>query len=224
MTMIRINLIAEKKSGAPKPVKKTTGQQSEIQENLILIVAIILAVGLFLTMRHFVKKELNQKLNEKAQLEAEWERVKHWKEKKEEYEIQKELLNEKIQKITELKDRKEGPVKLMEDIANVMPESVWLASITQGYNSALVQATAKNRKIKKMPGQNAGSPSSIVVSGYANSAEAITNFANKILSMDSRYHRTSLNDWSRVGNGPQEIEFHIFFEIRNKKPAGNKGG
>ena len=226
MTMIRINLIAERKAGAPKAVKKPSGRESELKDNFILILGALAAVVVFMGLRHIVTKEDRAVAAEKTALEAEWEKVKIWKDKKREYEIQKELLNEKIQKISELKDRREGPVKLMEDIANVVPESVWLGSIRQGYDANLLKPNAKDRKVKKMPGKRAGKPHEIVVSGYANSAEAITNFANKILSMDSRYHRSSLNDYTQLGDGPQEYAFNIYFEIRKKEgdAAGAGGG
>jgi Tfp pilus assembly protein PilN len=216
MTMIRINLIAERKTGAPKAVKKPTGRESELKDNFILIIGALAAVLVFMGLRHIANKEDRTVAAEKVRLESEWEKVKIWKEKKREYEIQKELLNEKIQKISELKDRREGPVKLMEDIANVVPDSVWLGSIRQGYDKDLLKPSAKNRKVQKMPGKAAGKPYEIIVSGYANSAEAITNFANKILTMDSRYKKSSLNDYSQKGNGPQEYAFNIYFEIKKK--------
>jgi Tfp pilus assembly protein PilN len=226
MTMIRINLIAEKKAGSTKAAKKVSTQQSEIQENLILIVSILLAFLLFMGMRHLIKSELVKKQAEEARLKKEWDEVKHWKDKKLEYEIQKELLNEKIQRISELKDRKQGPVKLMEDVANVLPESVWLQSIQQGYNNNLVQPSAKNRASLKPPSSNVGQPALVKVSGFANSTEAITNFANQILSMDSRYDRTDLNVIKRVGSGIQEYSFDIYFEVHDRPvpSAAGAGG
>jgi len=221
MTMIRINLIAERKAGAPKAVKKTAARESELKDNFILIIGALAAVLVFMGLRHIAHKEDRAVTAEKVRLEGEWEKVKIWKEKKREYEIQKELLNEKIQKISDLKDRREGPVKLMEDIANVLPESVWLASIRQGYDNDLLKPNAKNRKVQNMPGKAAGKPNEIIVSGFANSAEAITNFANKILSMDSRYRRSSLNDYEQRGDGPQEYAFNIYFEIRRKSEASS---
>lgn len=215
MTMIRINLIAERKAGAPKAAKKPTGQTSEIQENLILIISVLLAFFVFMFMRHLVKSELAEKASQHAALEKEWEEVKVWKKKKEDFEIQKELLNEKIERISELKDKRQGPVKLMQDIANMLPESVWLESISQGYDKTLTDPTGKGRARHNMPAP-IGKSSLVQLSGYASSQEAITNFANRILSLDKFYQRTDLNKIVRTGAGPQEYRFSIFFEVKSQ--------
>lgn len=216
MTMIRINLIAERKAGTQKVAKKpSSGQVSELQENLILIVSLLVAFAVFMGMWKMVKGELSEVAAEEARLKAEWEKHKHWKEEKEKYEIQKELLNEKIERISELKDRRQGPVKLMEDVANVLPESVWLDSIDTGYDSRILQPTEAGRQTHPMPRAISNRENLVRVEGYANSHEAITNFANQIVSMDKRYKKTDLNLIKRVqSNGPQEYQFSIWFEIR----------
>lgn len=228
--LIHINLIAGKKAGtAPKTAKKSTGQQSELQENAILIMSVLLAFALVFTMRHFVKKELRKQQTEEATLKAEWEQLKHWEEKKETYEIQKELLNEKIKTISDLQDQRQGPVQLMEDIYNVLPESIWLKEIRQGYDRGLLAPTKSGRKVYQLPGRNLGTPREFVVTGFASSAEAITNFANKVLSMNQRYNDTVLNDIFQTGGGPQEYTFNLYFQTKKKKsaevpPDGKAGG
>lgn len=227
MTMIRINLIAEKKVGTPKAVKKPSGQTSELQENLILIVCALLAIVAFFGMRKIVKDKLNTRLAKKAELQKKYDGLKHWQDKKLEYEMRKELLNEKIQRITSLRDDREGPVKLMQDVANVLPESVWLSEISQGYKNALTKPSGKKRASGRIH-ENLDNPRSIRVKGLASSTEAVTNFAGRILKMDSTYHKTDLNVIKRQANkdgGPQEYSFTIYFEIRSKakpKPADDK--
>ena len=217
MTMIRINLIAEKKTGSAKPsaAKKAPSQKSELEENLILIVCVALALGLAFWLNHKTKKEYQAAYAEHTRLKAEYEKVKKWKEEKEKYDIQKELLNEKIQKISDLKDKKVGPVKLMEDVNNVLPESVWLVGITQGYNNNLVQKSASMKQAFK-PGSRLGNSNTdlVMVSGYAKTTDSITNFAKKILSLDQRYFETDLNSYTREEQG---YSFNLFFRI---KPAG----
>ena len=82
MTMIRINLIAEKKAGAPKAAKKPTRQQSEIQENLILIIGVAIAVAVVFFMWNGVTKNLEAETAKNRKLKAEYEKVKHFQEKK----------------------------------------------------------------------------------------------------------------------------------------------
>ena len=220
MTMIRINLIAEKKTGPVKATKKTAARPpSPLMENLIIVVAFILAFGLGYLLHYQVKTELEKNLAEKAELQAKYDKLKHWEAKRDELLIHKELLNEKIEKISELKDNREGPVKLMEDVANVMPESIWLSSIRQGYAAQLVKPTGKGRKAYKPEGQNIGDVKLIAITGYARTTDAITNFARQIRSLDKRYLQTDLNNYDRKGPNGQ-YEFQLFFKLRSsKEPA-----
>jgi Tfp pilus assembly protein PilN len=225
MTMIRINLIAEKKTGAPKAAKKSTGQTSEIQENLIIILSVLLAVLVFFLMRSLVKNELAQKVAQEQKLQAEYDKVKHWKDKKLEYEVHRELLNEKIQRISELRDQRQGPVKLMQDIANVLPESVWLQSIEQGYQGSLVRQSGKGREALKLKGNNLETIYTVKLSGRASSTEAITNFANRMIQMDASYQKVDLNTVRRTTvDGPQEYDFSLFFAIRPPKKSNAENG
>lgn len=228
MTMIRINLIAEKKAGAPKAAKKPSAQQSEIREKMILILLVLLAFGVYMVMRYQVKSELDHVRQRNKKLKADYDRVKIWQDKKQEYEIQKELLNEKIRKISELKDRREGPVKLMEDVANALPESVWLGSLTQGYNAQLTKTTGKNRVAYKPSGKNIGDPALVKVSGYAKTSDSVTNFAAKVLNLDTRYEKIDLNNVRLSGNQSKEFEFELFFKVKPKVPerstVGDEGG
>ena len=226
MTMIRINLIAEKKAGAPKAAKKPSRQAGVVQEYLVGIVCVIIAFGVCYFMYSSVQRELNRELSKQRKLNAEYDKVKHWQDKKLEYEIQKELLNEKIQKITDLKDRREGPVKLMEDIANALPESVWLEYIQQGYSGKLTKPVAKNRK-SATPSKNLGDPALVMVKGYAKTQDAITNFANKVINLDSRYYATDLNNLSqKTEEERKQYEFELYFKVKLGVDAAEpeKGG
>ena len=218
MTMIRINLIAEKKAGAPKAVKKTTRGQSEVQEYLVLIVCALAAAGVFFFLKNRVETEYNNQLALETKLKQDYEKVKHWKEQKENMEIQKELLNEKIQKISDLKDRREGPVKLMEDVANVLPESVWLGGIEQGYNANLIQPTGAGRTALKPTGRNLGEPNLIKISGYAKTTEAITSFARKFIDLEMRYFEHDLNNIVRDPDSSL-YSFELYFKVLGKTGA-----
>lgn len=220
MTMIRINLIAEKKAGAPKVAKKSTGQTSELQENMIIIVSIFIAAlvcgGIYMN----VNNRLSEVRSKEAGLKKKWNELKVWQDKLDEYEIRSKILNEKIQKISELKEGRQGPVKLMEDIHNLVPESVWLTSIHQGYDKSLLNPTASGRK-KAAAWKNVGSKYLIRIVGQASSQEAITNFANRVINLDKSYYKTDLNEITRANGQSNQLvyNFSLFFEIRkNEKP------
>jgi len=213
MTMIRINLIAEKKAGAPKVAKKSSRQPTWVQDNVILIVAGLIAIGLAAYLFHTVKKELEAKVQEKAELQKTYNSLKIWETKKEEFEIRRQLLIEKIQKISDLKENRDGPVKLMEDVANVLPESVWLASIAQGYDSNLVKPSRKGGKAAKPGSKNIGSSRLIRIRGFARTTDAITNLARAFIKLDERYKKTDLNNYEEVNDASGQFEFELFFEL-----------
>lgn len=218
MTMIRINLIAEKKTGAPKAAKKPSGQTSELQENMILIISFFIAALICGVIYMNVNNQLSEARSREAALKKEWAGLKKWQDKMDEYEIRKKLLNEKIQKISDLKDGRQGPVKLMQDIHNLIPESVWLTSIHQGYDKSLLRATASGRK-SASAWKNVGSKYLIRLSGRASSQEAITNFANRVIAMDKSYHKTDLNEITRVRGRNLVYSFNLYFEIRKDSKA-----
>jgi len=219
MTMIRINLIAEKKAGAAKTIKiKTPREQSQIQENLIIVVmALVAGIICFLLYRN-VKQKLEDAQAENRRLTAEYKELEIWTKKKEDYEIQKILLNEKIQKIRDLKNRREGPVKIMEDVFNALPDSVWFSTISQGYDRKLVQASDKDRTAFAPGPRNMGDPALVKVTGYAKTTEAITNFADRLLKLDARYFDTELNNIEQTDDpsgGGKAYFFEIFFKVRS---------
>jgi Tfp pilus assembly protein PilN len=219
MTMIRINLIAEKKAGASKAAKKPSGQQSEIQENFVLILFVVVSIALVAIIWNSVNNKLNEVRAENKRLTDEWKQVQGYQAEKEDYEIQKVLLSRKIAKISELKDLREGPVKLMEDVANALPESAWLKSIWQGYDRNLAQATRTEGTVIVPGPRKLGEPSLVMVTGQAKTADAVTNFTTRILNLDSRYYDTELNNYTQVEeeDGSKGYRFEIFFKVRQGK-------
>ena len=228
MTMIRINLIAERKPGSQKAAKKTSRQSNELQDNLILIVLVALAVGMVVLMWQMVSRQLDRENAENRRLRAEWKKVEKYQEKKDRLELRKELLNEKIQKISELKDRREGPVKLMEDIHNALPEAVWLQSVEQWYDKNLALPTRSEGQVKEI-GEGMSQPAMVRVAGFAKTPDAVTNFASRILALDKRYTDTELNHWQkqkndREGVTTKEYQFTIFFKVRKGETVTEDGG
>lgn len=229
MTMIRINLIAERKAGAPKTTKKATRQTSELEENIVLIVMVLVALGACIAHYQVLKRQQMSLLAQKSALEAEYKKLEVWIQKREEFEIQKELLNEKIQKISTLKDRRQGPVKLMEDIHNVLPETIWLTDVTQGMDRALLSVTRPGREAGK-PANQKGITSNLEVrvSGYAKNTDAITTFARNVQNMEDRYSEIDLNQYGLADKEITEgsgFKFQLYFKVApakkdNPKPEG----
>jgi Tfp pilus assembly protein PilN len=226
MTMIRINLIAEKKASAPKAAKKSTaasGQLAELQEYAILLVLILIAAAVGYWHHSTVKERVRQTRVKEAQLKQEYETLKIWEERKLEYEVQKLILNEKIEKISQLKDNREGPVKLLEDIANVLPESVWLDSLQQGYDTTLVQSSQSYTESFKPDTGRLPSIHLVKVTGRARTSEAITSFAKNVINLSERYSGTDLNTITQDAESGIH-EFQLFFTVSTApKDKGSSG-
>lgn len=217
-TMIRINLIAERKAAAAKPGVKKPQLASDLQENIILIIFVIIAAAAFFGRMYVVNDKLKKTRAENTRKKAEYAKLEPYKERQLDYEIQKELLTEKIHKISDLKNMREGPVKLLEDIFNNLPTSIHLVSIEQGYDKRLAVATGKGKKVYS-PGSNIGSPQMFKLTGYSKTIDAASTLANRLFSITSRITDGELNNVAiEEKEGLGEYQFTIFF--KTKKGAG----
>jgi Tfp pilus assembly protein PilN len=231
--MIRINLSGEKRgSVSARPKKKKSTQTSEIEKNLILIIGLVLAAGMFFLVKYQIDQEYNTVLAEKNAKEKEYNSLKEWEERKLDLDVHREILTETIQKINQLKDRREGPVKLLEDLFNFLPQSAWLGSVEQGFDASLTKAIDKGM-VAKRPGKISAEPSQIKIVGYARTIDGASNLTKKLKAMDSRYEDVILNTVDEVeGQGGPVFEFSIFLkmkagyeEIKNEpSPSPGKNG
>lgn len=101
MTMIRINLIAEKKQGAAKATKKASKQSPQVQQmqdNMIIVALVLVGLITAYFWNSSFSTKAEQKEAELSQLKAEYEKLKVWEEKQKDFEIKKKLLDQKIQK------------------------------------------------------------------------------------------------------------------------------
>ncbi|PIE02528.1 MAG: hypothetical protein CSA81_06860 [Acidobacteria bacterium] len=189
--MIRINLNGEKRGAPVKTKRKKRKQKSEVEQNIILILLVLIGIGVFFLIGWKINSDYDEQAAIKAQKQAEYKKLEHWEQKKLELDIQKELLNEKIQKISQLKSRREGPVKLLEDVFNNLPKSIWLKSIVQGYDRRLTdKVDPKGRALT--PGRNIGKPNDLMIKGMSKTQDAPTTFANSIQGLDSKYNNVIL--------------------------------
>lgn len=192
--------------------KETIAGSSELQENLILILFVVAAIGLFFYLSNKVSNDLAEIQAQNTRLKKEFDELKGFQEEKDKYEIQKSLLNQKIKLISELKDNREGPVKLMEDLANALPDSAWLQSIWQGYDTKLVEASISQGKSLSPDSSRLGDPRMVKVVGWAKTADSVTNFADRILNLNKRYYETNLSSYSMKTDkeGRKQVAFELF--------------
>jgi len=142
--MIKINLLAEKgqtkaKSSSPSAIQ-TEGMGSG--QNLLLIG--LLAVGVLIAGGWWwsLKGTTAQLKTDIEVADAELERLAEVRRKRDEYTRQKELLERKIELITNLKKQQAAPVHILDQISKNLPDFLWLESMTSTANAISVSGKA----------------------------------------------------------------------------------
>lgn len=149
--MIQINLLSGRE-GSPKKIPKestavTSFSAIEGESNAIMIVAAIVfivglvGVGIWGYMLHSQKEAFAQDLSRKKQ---ELKTYQGLIEQEKRFRARKEMLERKERTIIQLKDRQSKPMKLLEEIYNRCPDTVWFESIKQKGVSVTIKGRAKN--------------------------------------------------------------------------------
>jgi len=138
--MIRINLLGQAR---PKAQRRAVPLESTLQL-LFLVLALALGVG-FLGIDYWqlskkisdVQKDIDQKKQQKAQLEQIKQQV-------DAFEKQKNLLQQRINVIEQLQRNRSGGQELLDAVANTVSrtETLWLTGLTRKGNSLMIVGTA----------------------------------------------------------------------------------
>jgi len=140
--MIKINLLAEKKqvktrAASTVQVEGPGGGRNVLLVGILLIGAVV-AGGWWFTLSN-TKANWEQK---HVEADKELERLAEIRKKGEEYKKRKELLQRKIDLITELKKQQAVPVHILDEISKNLPEFLWLESMSSGKNSIDIKGKA----------------------------------------------------------------------------------
>lgn len=159
--MIKINLLTQAqspgkaRSSAPKFEGAGTLGQS------FLMVSVVLLALLFIGWRWYgLASEATRLQGEIVKAEKERERLQAIIKKGEEYKAKKDLLQQKITLITQLKKNQSGPVHLLDEISKQLPDFLWLDTMSE-------------------------SAFNIQINGKATTYNAVSNFYNNLTG--SRY-------------------------------------
>ena len=135
--MIKINLLAERKNAKTKAKTAATAGTFEVGGTQNLLLAGILVIGVLVSAAWWWTRsaELNRVRVEKISAEAELKRLEDVRKKAEAFKTQKELLERKINLITELKKKQAVPVHILDQVSRNLPEFMWLDSLTANANS-----------------------------------------------------------------------------------------
>ncbi|MCB0323734.1 MAG: PilN domain-containing protein [Bdellovibrionales bacterium] len=119
--MIRINLLGEKQD-------KTGIYAIQI---LSFAAAVLLCLGGCFIAHSTLTSELASLEGEKAVQQSRLAKLRKQTKKVEELEKMRKLREEKLTTIATLKSRKQGPVRVLADLTESVPERAWLLTVTQ---------------------------------------------------------------------------------------------
>ena len=130
--MIKINLLAEAQQGKTRtrslPRFEGTGA---IGQNMLMVGVIVLALMAVGWRWYSLSSEQKHLRAEIVKAEQERERLKAIIKKGEDYKTKKELLEQKITLITDLKKNQKGPVHLLDQVSRQLPDFLWLQSMNE---------------------------------------------------------------------------------------------
>ncbi len=132
--MIKINLLAERKAAKAKSgpaFKVEFGGSQNLLLAGILIIGLLVAGGWAWARNSELKRVTQQKIAAQAELK----RLEDIRKKAEAFKTQKELLERKINLITELKKKQAVPVHILDQVSRNLPEFMWLDSLTANANA-----------------------------------------------------------------------------------------
>jgi Tfp pilus assembly protein PilN len=139
--MIKINLLAERKS-----VKaKASGARKEASSglrNAVLVGLLLLGVGFSGGWWYLLTNDLADWRTKHQDADRELARLESVRQKGEEFERRKELLERKIKLITDLKKRQEVPVHILDQVSRNLPDFLWLESMSANDNNVSISGKA----------------------------------------------------------------------------------
>lgn len=140
--MIKINLLAERKKqpSARRTAFRIEGGQGARQGLLaaIVVLGVVVAGWMWWSAKSDIAR-LEQEHRDADRRLAELEEVRK---KGDEFTARKELLERKIELITELKRRQQVPVHILDQVSRNLPDFLWLDSMNANQNSISIVGKA----------------------------------------------------------------------------------
>ncbi|MBZ5637908.1 MAG: PilN domain-containing protein [Acidobacteriia bacterium] len=188
--MIKINLLAEKKAVKAKTPSSLKFDGLGGTQNLLLAGVLILGVIVAGSWWWVRASELRTWKAKQAAAEVELTRLQEVRKKAEYFKKQKELLERKINLITELKKKQSVPVHILDQISKNLPDFLWLDSMSAVQNQ-------------------------ISITGRATTYTAVSNFYDN-LAASGYFTSVVLGKTSEV---PQGVSFSLSCKFASPKEA-----
>lgn len=119
--MIHINLLGEKRDNTALHVLQL----------LVFGVSIVLVAGACLVINSGLNSQLEFAKKENQLLQVRLNKLTEKTKKVDELENKKKFLSEKLTTIAQLKAKRQGPVRLLDNITNAIPQRAWLMEVSQ---------------------------------------------------------------------------------------------
>lgn len=144
--MIKINLLGEalsqsnqRKADKSEPQAEQVYTQEESVRRASLPIAGLLVGLVFASIGGlyylYLNREFEKKERYKAELEVQQKELEKYTSLYQQYVQQKDELKKKYTAIKAIKDRQELPVKLMQELANCIPDDIWFKDIVFSENT-----------------------------------------------------------------------------------------
>jgi type IV pilus assembly protein PilN len=128
--MIKINLVAETPAAA---VVKTERKQVSLgakQGDIVLMVVLVVSAIVVGTQWYLLTSERTDLRAVERQRRQERDELLKYIKLVEQLEARRETLRHKINVINELKQNQQGPVRIMDEVSQALPDLVWLTKMT----------------------------------------------------------------------------------------------
>jgi len=153
--MIKINLLAEARPTKSRSLKPSLQMPGNVPQNLLLVALVALSFVFCSWKWYSLQAEHSELTDQIVKAEAEKKRLDEIIKKGDTYKAQRDLLNKKINLITQLKKNQSGPVHLLDEISRKLPDFLWLDSMN-------------------------GTANNVTINGKATTYNAVSNFYNNL--------------------------------------------
>jgi len=143
--MIKINLVSEgRRPVVSRKTKERLGIAGFTLGEGLFLVALLLGALAIAAYWWYLRGEIRERDQAIAVAQKEVDELAQVLQEVEDYKVKKEKLEHKINIINDLKRRQWGPVRIMDQISNALPELLWLDKMTLKSNNIELTGKAFN--------------------------------------------------------------------------------
>ena len=143
--MIKINLVSEgRRPVVSRKTKERLGIAGLTLSEGLFLLALVLGAAAIAGYWWYLRGEIRERDQAIAVAQKEVDELQQVLQEVEDYKVKKEKLEHKINIINELKRAQWGPVRIMDQVSNALPELLWLDQMTLHQNNIELTGKAFN--------------------------------------------------------------------------------